>query len=331
VRQALRSLPLAATALAAGALAPGPAAAASYPEALAKKLGNVVYVENGAKPKVSVSDEGKLRLRILDKDRGRIKIAVVRTGTANENGGVTGLAHATARHLDLRGTLVIVAGQEVYALTSHPEAGATVQALQEAFRKNEGDRARQLLAAVNAIAAVDPGPKADPQGTPNSSIPSFPDVDDDVEGIFDAFKIGALVVAGAIALPFLAVTIWLLLRFRRSRRREEEVQEDRQHDVRDQLIELGDEIRALDLDAQMPGVTSNSLVDYEAAIEQYDRANAVLARADADSPHRVQEAAAAVAEGMRRIQAARARLGLAPASPGGLPAGGVQRQPGVDA
>jgi hypothetical protein len=305
----------AASALLAG-LAPPAAAAASYPETVAKRVEReVVYVERGVEPPVSDAGAGRIRLRILDKDLGRIKIAVVTAGHAEENGGATGLAHAITHNLDLRGTLLVVAGREAYALTSHPESAATVEVLDRAFRKHN-DRTRQLLAAVDGIAAVDPGPKGDPQNpVPGSPIPNFPDVDDDVNGIFDAFRIGALITAIATALPFVVLAIWLALRFRRSRKEAEEIEEDRQVDIRDQLIKLGDEIRALDLDAQMPGVTASSLSDYEAAIEQYDRANATLERPDLTA-HRVEEAGAAVAEGMRRIEAAKVRLGRSPASPG---------------
>lgn len=332
MRAGLRSTVVAAaTAALLAAAAPPGAAAASYTETLAKRVEReIVYVERGARPSVSGSDAGRLRLRIVRKDNGRIKIAVLTGSNAEENGGVTGIAHGVARHLDFRGALVIVAEQNVYALTSHQASAPTVQALQEAFGRHEGDRPRQLLAAVDAIAAVDPGPGADPQRSSPSTIPGVPNVEDDVEGIFDAVRIGFLIVAAAIALPFVLVAIWLLLRFRRSRRQADEVQADRRHDVRDQLIKLGDEIRALDLDAQMPGVTAASLVDYEAAIEQYDRANAVLARADADSPHRVQEASAAIAEGMRRINAAKVRLGRAPTGPTAPPAGAGPASTGVD-
>lgn len=302
---------LAAGALATGLAFPATAGAQEYAETLAKRVEReVVYVESGARPEVSSAAAGRIRLRILDKAIGRIKIAVVREGSAAENGGVTGLAHAVSREGRFPGTLMIVAGFDAYALTSHPAADVTVQAVTEAFKRHEGDRTKQLVAAVDGIAATDPGRSAD-LGAPGGAPPGFdgdlPNVDD-VDGIFDAVRIGTIVIMAAVALPFLLLAGWLVLRFRRQAKRGEVMEEDQRQNVGNQLIALGDQIRALDLDAQMPGVTSTMLSDYEGAIAQYDRANDLLMRGE-DLPHRVSEASAAIAEGMRRIEAAKQRLG----------------------
>jgi hypothetical protein len=293
----------------------GDAAAQSYPEQLAKRVeSEVVHVEKGATPKISAAAAGRIRLRILRKDNGRIKIGVVMARHAAEYGGATGLTHAVARHGEFRGALMIVAENSIYVVTSHGRPDVTANAVREAFEQHKDDRPRAILAAVDGIAATDPGPSADldrPQ-TPatGGDVPGF----DDAEGIFDAIRIGTIVVMGAIALPFILFAIWLALRFRRQAKRGRVMEEDQRQNVANQLIVLGDRIRALDLDAQMPGVTSSMLADYEAAIAQYDRANDLLSRSE-DVPHRVAEAGTAVSEGLRRIEMARQRLGHAPVSP----------------
>ena len=65
---------------------------------------------------------------------------------------------------------------------------------------------RQLLAAVDGIAEVDPGASADPAAPSPGPGPSAaaPNGDDLLDDVGDSFRLGVLIVAAAIALPFLA-------------------------------------------------------------------------------------------------------------------------------
>jgi hypothetical protein len=296
---------------------PGAAAAARSAKQIGRALEqDPVYVESGARPKVSTSDAGRIRLRIADKDIGRIKIAVVRPGTAAESGGASGLAKGIDRAIVSHGTIVVVAGSEAFALTSHPDSNETVAALRSAFNRNAKDgRTAQLLAAVDAIARVDPGPSADLNsgrgGAPGGKTPDVFDVDDDVKGVFDTVKLVFLIVGIAVALPFVLFCLWLILRYMRGRRESEESFEDQRERVRNALIALGEDIGALDVDSSMPNADPAALADYEAAVSAYDTANAELERAD--SPSRLAAASAALSEGRRRIDSAKLRFGRAPA------------------
>ena len=79
------------------------------------------------------------------------------------------------------------------------------------------------------------------------------------------------------------------------------------HDtVRDDVVELGDEIRALDLDVQMPGAPEEAKTDYETALGAYERASAAVDRAR--SPQELEPVGAAVEEGRYAMASARARL-----------------------
>jgi hypothetical protein len=199
-------------------------------------------------------------------------------------------------------------------ITSHPASEPTVQAVNEAFQRND-DRTDQLLSAVNAIAAVDPGPSADVQqgGPPGpGNAPDFGSGDDFIDDIEDIVKLTTLLVGLAIALPFIAFFVWLLLRFRRSHKEQEEDWDYAQEQLRNELIALGDEIRALDHDTSMPGANALGIADYEAALAQYDRANRALDLADDKPRLRVAEARAAIKEGNRRISDAKVRLGVTP-------------------
>jgi hypothetical protein len=311
LRRAIASASVAALALAAAPAASG----SEYSRDLARKIEReVVYVDPKAKPRVSVSEAGRIRLRILDKAPGRIKMAVVPASRAENEGGLAELANAVNRDLDFRGSLMIVAGANAHVVTSHPESTRTAQAADKAFRGSD-DRSDQLLAAVDEIASVDPGPSADVQqgGAPGpGNAPDFGSGDDFVDDIEDIVKLTTLLVGLAIALPFIAFFVWLLLRFRRSRKEQEEDWDYAQEQLRNDLIALGDEIRALDHDTSMPGANALGIADYEAALTQYDRANRALDLAEDNPRLRVAEARAAIKEGNRRIADAKVRLGVTP-------------------
>ena len=305
---------LAAAAAAVALLTAAPAGASEYSKSLARKVQReVVYVDPKAKPAVSTADAGKIRLRILRKAIGRIKIAVVPERRAVREGGATGLGTAVARDLDFRGALMIVAGSTVFTLTTHPESQRTVAEVTEAFNRNEGDRAKQLLAAVDGIAAVDPGPSAD-QGRPAGAGGGggFAEGTDFGEEVSDAIQLTTVIIAVSVGLPFVVIAILIAMRVRRGRREREEDWEFAQEGLRNELIALGDEIRALDVDASMPGVNQLGVADYNAAVEQYDRANTALQRCDENPRLWIAEARAALKEGQRRMSDAKVRLGVTP-------------------
>ena len=61
-------------------------------------------------------------------------------------------------------------------------------------------------------------------------------------------------------------------------RREREWDEVRAS-AQDDLVALGDDIRSLDVDIQMPGVTDDARQRYEQALEAYQRASQIFDRA----------------------------------------------------
>src|SRR4051794_8241371 len=119
-----------------------------------------VHVAPSQRARLSPAAAGQVRLRIAGKDVGRIKVAVVSSAATRRSGGLDALANAVAARLQRPGTLVLVAGPHWWLNTSFPPGGV-VAAVREATAKEHGLR-RQLLAAVDGIAAADPGPRADP-------------------------------------------------------------------------------------------------------------------------------------------------------------------------
>lgn len=295
-------------------IAAGPTAASEYTDSVARKVEReIVYVDPKARPKVSTSEAGAIRLRIASKDIGRIRVAVLPERRAEQEGGASGLAAAIGRAAPFRGALLVVAGPSVHVLTTHPETSQAAGAVKEAFERNRGDRPKQILRAVDGLAAIDPGPSADLGGA--AGPPSNNDFGDQTDGVFDsvndAIRTTTIVIAAFFIIPILALVIWILMRVRAHRRDQEGDIDFAQEKLRGRLIELGDEIRALEVDASMPGVNALAVSDYEAAVQQYDRANHALERSE-ENPRYVGEAKAALDDGHRRISDAKVRLGITP-------------------
>jgi hypothetical protein len=282
-----------------------PAQAVTPAETAAEELKrDPVYVHPGTADRLTVPERGRVRLAIVRSAIGRIKVAVVPADVASRADGIGPFANEIDRTLHVRGSLIAVAGNDYWVVTSYPQSDAAAGALRTAVNQSPDDRlVDELLAAIPAIARIDPGPEADPGQQPNS----VPDANDFLDDLGDTFKLGVLIVAGAIALPFILGAVLLAARARRRRAREKEVRESGERSADDELVALGDDIRSLDLDTSMPNAPRAALAEYEQAIARYDQANELL---EGDpTEYRVEQAQAAIAAGRRHIAAARERLG----------------------
>jgi hypothetical protein len=284
------------------------------PASIAESLkGDPVYVEPGAEPGLSQAERGRVRLRIVGKDLGRIKIAVTRPETAQSVGGVNALANAIDAHLTLNGNLLVVAGKSAHLVTSYPNQGPALQGLREALNAKEGFT-QQLLDSVDRLAAVDPGPRADGNRGVDSPRILAPDIGRTTDKVVGAAVLIAVIIALSILLPIAGVALWLLLRLRRNRADEaEELGEDLQA-ARDDLIALGEDIQALDLDVEMPGADAKGKSEYDLAVQAYGRAERELGRRGG-AARRLTRARAALGDGRRRIEKAKQLLSGEPAAP----------------
>jgi hypothetical protein len=292
------------------AVAAAPAQAASPGETAADALrSDPVYVHPDAAGRLTVPERGRVRLQIVESAIGRVKVAVVPPPVAARAGGVQAFANEIDRDLGVRGTLIAVAGPSYWAVTSYPDSDAAAAALRSAVNARGGDRlVDELVPAIRRIGRIDPGPAADPQrqaGDPPAG--QVPEADDFLDDVGDAFRLGVLIVAAAIALPFILGALLLAARARRRRAREREVRQAGEKSADDELVELGDAIRALDLDTEMPGASRQALTEYEQAIARYDQANDLLS--GQPSEYQVEQARAAIAAGKRHVAAAGAQLG----------------------
>lgn len=291
---------------------PAKAVAGSTAREVAQALrGDPVYVAPKVRGLLSVPERGRLRLRIVRRDIGRIQIAVVPSGSAERAGGLNEFANAVDQAMPgRRGALLVTTGSAFHVITSHPVVNPTLAAVRTAVESNRGKGLdRQLLAAVDGIAEVDPGASADPTAPSPSQGPNAaaPNGDEFLDDVGDSFRLGVLIVAAAIALPFLLGALGLLVVWRRRRAAAEEREQLTARDARDELLALGEEIRALDLDVDMPGVSQRARDEYERALSLYDRANQLLA-GDEPSDVELYEARRSLEEGRARLEAARAAL-----------------------
>jgi hypothetical protein len=291
-----------------GLLLAAPARADSHAEAAARVLeSDPVYVHPRAAGRLTVAEQGRVRIAIVQSALGRVKVAVVPAGVVAGSGGVEELASQLDRMLAVRGTLIVVAGPAYRAVTSYPRSDAAASALRAAVNRRRGDRlAAELVAAIPRIARVDPGPSGDLRQDSPGPV-QIPDGDDFLDDIGDAFRLGVLIVATAVALPFVVLAVFLIARARRRRARDAEVLESGDRSANDELVAFGDEIRALDLDTSMPGADRAALAEYEQALALYDQANELVS--GDPTPYRVEQARAAIAAGRRHVAAAAERLG----------------------
>jgi hypothetical protein len=295
------------------ALVPNAAADGSSAREVAAGLrSDPVYVAGSEREQLTVPERGRLRLRILRKDIGRIQIAVVSPRSAERAGGLGALANAVDQAMPgRRGALVATTGSAFHVVTSHPVVRPTAAALRSAVEsKRDEGLASQLLAAVDGIAEVDPGADAD-VNAPSIDLPAIripaTQPNDVAEDVGEGVRLGVIVVAASIAIPFLLGAMAMLMALRRRRAAAEDREELDRGDARDELIALGEEIQALDLDVEMPDASSLGREEYERALRLYDRANKLLGQRD-PSEVELYEARRSPEEGRARIAAAREAL-----------------------
>lgn len=295
----------------AAALLGSPSALAQSPvERAAEELDgdDPVYVAPGSRPTLSPREAGRLRFRIARQRPGRIRVAVLPAAAAAD-GGVGALANRIDRQLRARGTLIVVAGSGIHAVVSYPNAEGAVRAIRRAVAAHpRGPLAAQLLDAINGIARVDPGPSGDARERSSGGDGSgTDDLSDSVAGVFDAARLLLLALAAAILLPFLWLGARALLRYRRGRAGDERRLERQRELADEQLVDLGDGIRGLDIDVSMPGADPAGRAAYERALAAHERACAQLNDRDVAAED-IASARETLAEGTRAIEEARRLL-----------------------
>jgi hypothetical protein len=247
---------LLAAALAVLAALATPASALAGPEidaAVAELASDPVYSDPEAEPGLSASEEARIEREIAGARAGPVYVAVLPEEALAEVGGdPSAVASEVANGLGRRGTYAVVAGGRFRAGST--EVRNARQLAQEAFEES-GDEglAATLTEFVERVGAERRGEGTGSGGRGGAGIPGW-------------FLLALLGVPAVL----------LLLRARSRRRAEREELEDVKRVVREDLVALSDDVRALDLDVEMPGVDPAAREDYHRALGAYERASAQL-------------------------------------------------------
>ena len=134
-----------------------------------------VYANPTVPPTLTPAQVARVRAEIDRRDPGRLWIAVVSPEQANAAVGVSGLANALATGLARPGTVLVVAGSQLWVVTSYAATGGGAgRCPQGVYRAS---RARGRTGGVGrrdrrvSIPAVDPGRRTRPQRRPRGRPP----------------------------------------------------------------------------------------------------------------------------------------------------------------
>ena len=271
-----------------------------------------VFVDRGAADLISRAEASRLRSRIAERNRGRIQVVVVSKRRSARSGGLNTIANAVdqAWGRGRRGALVAADSTGFYMVTSFANPEPTTAALRSAVTGYKGRRlGGALIAAVDAIAEVEPGRSADlaERVGRGSAGPPGGGSSGTVEDVTDSISLALIVVAVAVALPLLLLAGGMFLRWRRGRVRAGDERAIALEDARAALESLGDDITAMDLDTEMPGASPAGRADYNRAVDLYQRVSRTLDDRDPGDAE-LADIQRSLQEGRARIESARTAL-----------------------
>lgn len=236
-----------------------------------------VWVDPAAIPSIGTSEADELRRRIREAGGG-IAVAIMPADALHEARTAEDVLRELARRVGRTGTYVVVVGGQFRAASSAGPERAHVPGLaDEAFSEHSDEGlGPTLIAFVDSVEETRGGGG---------------------DGGLGAGTLG-LVAAGVAA----AIGV-----FAAGRRRRRAAELARVKEVaEDDLLALGDEIRALDLDVEMPNADPRAREEYGRALAAYERASGAFTRARA--PGDLAAVSAALEEGRYAMLSAQARL-----------------------
>jgi hypothetical protein len=241
-----------------------------------------VYVDPEADPTLTGAQADELRERIVDERAGPMYVVIAPQEISREAGGDPGQAlREIAERVRQSGTYVIVAERRIRALSNVLDRGEAGELAAEAIEGQGGDLDAILLDLTERVGEARNGGGG---------------------GDGDGSATGGLILLGLLGAGGAAVLV-----SRRRRRARDAVEfEEAKRNARDDLVALGDDIRALDLDVQMPSVDAQGKADYDHAVARYTEAKEQWERAR--SPRDLAPVASALEEGRWAMASAKARF-----------------------
>jgi hypothetical protein len=264
-RMLLRLTLLAVAAVSTVLLLSGPAMAGQYVDAAASGLANdPVYVSEAADPKPTAAQQDELRQKIRDAGVP-MYIAVLPDAALDEAGGnVTRVAQQISQGLRQPGVYAVITNKHFGAGNTSGllPKGTTSRITDEVLKDDHGKNPQTvLLDFVDRITA------AAAQGGDGSSTDSSRSGSG--AGAVLGIAVAVLVVVGGGALIFSS---------RRKRRERERQLQQVKATANEDLLALGEDIRALDIDTQMPDTNPEAVRHYSTAVEAYQKAADALDR-----------------------------------------------------
>jgi hypothetical protein len=239
-----------------------------------------VYIDPAADPTLTPAEVAALRDRIAGERAGPLYVVVAPARIAAEAGGDPGQAlREIGRSLGRDGTYVIVAGRRIRALSTVLDRGRAGELAAAAIDGHGGDPAAILDDFTRRVGA-ELGSAGAGQG----------------------IGAGGLVLLGLIGAGGVAA----LVGRRRSRARAAAELEQAKRNARDDLVALGDDIRALDVQVELPGADPDAKADYDHAVARYAAAEEQWDRAR--TPVDLAPVGAALEEGRWAMASAQARF-----------------------
>ena len=247
-----------------------------------------VYVNPEAERAISEGEAEDLRRAITGSGAGPLYIAILPADAAREAGGDTGGAlREIARAVRQPGTYAAVVGDEFRAGATQgilPE-GRAAELATDALEAERGNGTAAVLESFVRRVAGQRGEGASSGGESDGGGAGFP-----------IFLV--VLVVGAVGL-------FGWSRVRRRRREQAELEQVKAV-AREDLVALGDDIRALDLDVEMPDVDQEAKEHYGLAVERYKQADEALGRARRSDD--IEGVTSLLEEGRWAMTAAKARL-----------------------
>jgi hypothetical protein len=269
-------------------LAAAPAQAQSTLEGAAQALrDSSVYVDPDAERALSEREQARLRELIADSGAGPMYIAVLPAAARDQAGGdPTAVLREIARDLREPGVYAGVIGDSFRAGSLGADVPAGQLASQSLDAKGSDGTYAVLTDFVRRVGDARAGGGSSGGGRDGGGFP--------------------FVLLLLLGVPLAAFA----LSRRRQRQREAEqarVQLEQVKDVaREDLVALGEDVRALDLDVQMPDADPEGKQHYNQAVDRYADAEQALDRVE--RPEDVERVTSALEEGRWAMSAAKAEL-----------------------
>jgi hypothetical protein len=286
----MRLSALVAVLAAALALAAPAHAQSAVSEAARALADSPVYVDPDAERALTDSEVARLRDQIRARGAGPMYLLVLPGSVADEAGGDASAAlREIAQELREPGTYAGVIGDSFRAGSVGVDVPASELARESLEARSPDGTMAVLTDFVDRVGAARSGSGSGSGGSGGDGSGGFP---------------WFLLVL--IGLPIAAIALG---RSRQRKREEESARaelEEVKQVAREDLVALGDDIRALDLDVQMPDADPEGKQHYGQAVERYTEAAQALDRAR--TPQDIEPVTSALEEGRWAMSAAKAEL-----------------------